>query len=119
MKNATTVKISDEELHYLYDTNILASDCRSLADICGAYPNIKTLVYTKGAKGSEVYSICEGRLYVSPTPPKVEVVSTVGAGDCFGATYISSIYKGIGIPAALELATERSARVVASIEAVI
>ncbi len=119
MKNATTVKISDEELHYLYDTNILAPDCRSLADICGAYPNIKTLVYTKGAKGSEVYSICEGRLYVSPTPPKVEVVSTVGAGDCFGATYISSIYKGMGIPAALELATERSARVVASIEAVI
>ena len=115
MENSTTVKISDEELHYLYDTDVLPKSAVSLKDICALYPNIKTLVFTKGEKGSEVYSASVDKTYTSPTPPKVNVLSTVGAGDCYGAAFLDSLKKGEGI----EKATERSARVVASYEAIV
>ncbi len=119
MKNANTLKISDEEMHYLYDTGILDANCTSLKDICNKYPNIKTIVFTKGGAGSEVYDAQEDKLYASKNVPKVEVISSVGAGDCYGATYLNSIYKGDSIQQAIQKATQRSAKVVASYEAIV
>jgi len=116
---ATTLKISDEEIHFLYDTGVLPNSATSLKEICKIYPNIKTLIFTKGSKGSEVYSAKEDRFYVSHDVPVVKVVSTVGAGDCHGATFLSSIYSGDTIDTALLKATQRSARVVASYETIV
>jgi len=119
MENATTVKISDEEIHYLYDTDVLDKTAKTPEDICKTFPNIKTVVFTKGAKGSEVYDAASGKTYHSPEIPKVEVVSTVGAGDCYGATFLDSVKKGEKIDDAIAKATEKSAKVVASYEAIV
>ena len=119
MENSTTFKISDEEIHYLYDMGIVDPNATALKDICKAFPNINTLVFTKGAKGSEVYDAINDKTYTSPTPPKVNVLSTVGAGDCYGAVFLDSVKKGESIEEAIAKATERSARVVASYEAIV
>ena len=76
-------------------------------------------MFTKGAEGSEVYVVTDDKTYCSPDIPKVEVLSTVGAGDCYGATFLDSVMKGESIEEAIAKATEKSARVVASYEAII
>ena len=98
---------------------ILPQSAVSLKDICKAFPNINTLVFTKGAKGSEVYDARNDKTYCSQNVPKVEVLSTVGAGDSYGAAFLDSVKKGESIEEAIAKATERSARVVASYEAII
>ncbi len=119
MENATIVKISDEEAHWLYDTSSLINDGKDfIHSVASQYKNIKTVVYTKGKDGSVVLDAISGEVYESGKPPKVEVVSTVGAGDCFGATFLSRFIKSAGIPGAIKAATERSNIVVASYEAV-
>lgn len=119
MENATIVKISEEEAHFLYDTGILDDDGKELMhSVAEKFANIKTVVYTKGKNGSEVLDTASGRVFCSGMPPKVEVVSTVGAGDCFGATFLSVYAKTSNIPAAISTATERSDVVVASYEAI-
>ena len=119
MEKSTTVKISDEELHYLYDMGILDESKKTPEDICKAFPNIKTLVFTKGEKGSEVYNAINNKTYHSTEVPKVEVLSTVGAGDCYGATFLDCVMKGESINEAIAKATMKSANVVASYEAIV
>ena len=119
MEKATTIKISDEEIHYIYDMGILDKSAITLSDICKAFQNIETLVFTKGAKGSEVYDATEDKTYYSQDIPKVEVLSTVGAGDSYGATFLDSVMKGESIDEAIVKATQKSARVVASYESII
>ena len=119
MEKSTTVKISDEEIHYLYDMGILDKSAITLSDICKAFPNVETLVFTKGAKGSEVYDATENKTYYSQDIPKVEVLSTVGAGDSYGAAFLDTVKKGESIEEAIAKATERSARVVNSYEAIV
>ena len=119
MEKSTTVKISDEEIHHLYDMGILDKSATSLKDVCQAFPNSGTLVFTKGEKGSEVYVASEDKTYYSPDIPKVKVLSTVGAGDSYGATFLDSVKKGESIDEAIVKATQKSARVVASYESII
>ena len=119
MEKATTVKISDEEIGYLYTTGILPNEVTCLEDICQLFPNIKKLVFTEGAKGSRVYDALNGKMHICKNVPKTKVVSTVGAGDCYGATFLHSMYMGKSIDDAIEYATDRSAKVVESYEAII
>lgn len=119
MEKSTIVKISDEEIHHLYNLGIVNEDAKTLGDICKAFPNIKLLVFTKGSQGSEVYDATEGKTYHAAKVPKVKVLSTVGAGDSYGAAFLDSLKKGEGIEKAIEKATLRSAGVVASYEAIV
>ena len=119
MERATMVKISDEELHYLYDTQVIPEDATTLAHICTIFPNIKMLLFTEGEKGSRVYDATENKTYFSKKVPNVEVVSTVGAGDSYGAAFINSIYQGDTIDTAINKASKLSAKVVAGCEAII
>ena len=119
MEKSTIVKISDEEAHYLYDLGIIedGGDCAS--DVAKKFPNIKQVVFTRGGDGSCVLDTQSGKKYDSGILPKTEVVSTVGAGDCYGATFISYfIGKNATIKESIDAASKRSARVVASLEAV-
>ena len=119
MEKSTIVKISDEEAHYLYDLGIIedGGDCAS--DVAKKFPNIKQVVFTRGGDGSCVLDTQSDKLYDSGKLPKTEVVSTVGAGDCYGATYIAYILgKKATIDEAIDAASKRSAIVVASLEAV-
>jgi fructokinase len=118
MEKSTIVKISDEEAHYLYDLGLIKGD-DVIKDVAAAFPNLKQIVYTRGGDGSCVYDRVSGNVTDSGTLPKTEVVSTVGAGDCYGATYIAYyLGKGASVKDAIDAASKRSAIVVASLEAV-
>ena len=119
MEKATIVKISDEEGHFLYDLGLLTDTAPDLPHAVAArYPNIRLVVYTLGKDGSEVLDTESGKLFESGKPEDVKVVSTVGAGDCFGATFVSTYMAGKSIPDAIRAATERSNIVVSHREAV-
>ena len=116
LENASILKISDEEEPLLREMGLYSAEsgnCESIAkSIAAAYPNIKIIVITLGANGSFVYDtqtasgfLCGGE--------KVEVVSTVGAGDSYTAAFCVSFLLGEGAKTAAKKATELSAYVVA------
>ena len=119
LKTSTMVKISDEEGHFLEDMELISTGTEHFAKrVSAAYPNLKQVVYTLGKDGSEVYDRVSDKIYQSGKPPKVEVVSTVGAGDCFGATYLHYIMTGASVDEAIKKATLRSNIVVSHQEAI-
>lgn len=119
MKKTTIVKISDEEAHFLNDCGLTDDAGGSFAEkIHSAFPNLELLVYTMGAKGSIVYDFKNGTAVFSGEPEQVEVVSTVGAGDCYSAVFVYSYLSGFSIQEAIKEATKRSNIVVANTEAI-
>jgi len=119
LKNAEIIKISEEEGHFLYDLGLINESGRGLPyDVIEGYENIRLVLYTLGERGSAVLDRESGRLYESGVPRPIKVISTVGAGDCYGAAFIDAYMKGATIPEAISAATERSRLVVAHREAV-
>lgn len=57
---------------------------------------------TLGARGAELWR--EGRRIAAAKPPKVEVVDTTGAGDCFVAALVVALLEGRSPEAALRFA---------------
>lgn len=76
-------------------------------------PNV--VLITDGKKGSMVY---DGHDYYEQKAPKDKPVSTVGAGDCFGSTFVAGVirYKG-DITKSLKLAQRNATSVVHSVGA--
>lgn len=111
--HATIVKISDEELPCVLQTlELTAKDLLSAARlIAERFPQIRLVLITCGAEGSMAYDCRMGSLY-SIQAPHVRVVSTVGAGDSFGAAFLCAYLLGKPIDDCLAAATERSAYVV-------
>ena len=81
------------------------------------FPNIRLFVITLGADGSFCLDTAEGRVYHAPAQ-KATVLSTVGAGDSFGAAFLASYIATRDIQRALTIASHVSAFVVSSLEAV-
>ncbi len=95
MKRCNILKINDEELVTIsrmfgYPGIDLQSKCRILL----AQYSLKMLILTCGVNGS--YLFTPGNVSFVATP-KVEVGDTVGAGDSFTATFITSILRGESI----------------------
>lgn len=109
MKRCNILKINDEELVTV--SRLFGYPGIDLQDKCwillGKY-NLKMLILTCGINGSYVFT--PGNVSFQPTP-KVEVADTVGAGDSFTATFISSIIKGLPVNDAHRKAVEVSAYV--------
>lgn len=121
LSTATILKVSQEEAHFLSDFDLLpAGDDPEFftKTVAARFPNLTTVVYTLGKHGSAVYDATSNTLYRSGEPQNVPVVSTVGAGDCYGATFLHYYLSGSTIPEAIRLATERSNIVVAHKEAI-
>ena len=101
LENATVVKISDEELPVV--TELIfgkKTDVREAAKILlGEFANIKLLVITCGAEGAYCFESGGESHFVPSVPAKV--VSTVGAGDSFGAVFLSRYLAGVSIDSAL------------------
>ncbi len=119
LSNATIVKISDEELprilQILFDTTLDFQD--AIAAITEKYPQIKLLLITCGAKGAFCYDRLSGKTHYCPSET-VSVVSTVGAGDSFGATFLTLYDKTKDIPYSLRRSAQISAFVVSHNEAI-
>lgn len=117
--NATVIKISDEELPVV--TNVLFGKelgCLEASKfIAEKFKNIKLILITLGEKGSFAYD-CKKDISYSCDAKKVNVVSTVGAGDSFSATFLLKYLSGESINKCLERASYVSAFVVSRKEAI-
>ena len=121
LENATILKISDEEEPMLRALGMYSASKEAYESIAKAittaFPNIKILIMTLGEKGSFVYE-SESQRGFSFCGEKVDVVSTVGAGDSYTAAWCTSFLLGEGIMTATEKATKLSAYVVSCKEAI-
>ena len=120
LKTPNVLKVSEVELEYVLE-NILHSNEndyeKGARALCKAFDNLELVLITCGEDGAYAYSKKGDKTYFHPSK-KVEVVSTVGAGDSFGAAFLVDYLSGKSIEACLVSATERSAYVVSHIDAV-
>jgi len=119
LKNATIVKISDEELltvNSCININEIGIE-ESAKRIYEKYPNLKKIIITKGSKGSYCYDTLTDKCY-NCEAKKTTVVSTVGAGDSFSAAFLFKYLIGENIEDCLKFASELSAYVCSKKEAV-
>ena len=120
LENANIVKISDEELPCVLETLGMDknTDTKTAARLLSErFANLEYILITLGAKGSFAY-ICKDKKFELCEAPQVAVVSTVGAGDSFGATFLVEFSKVRALPECLKKASEISAFVVTKTEAV-
>ena len=117
LENANILKISDEELHYVYNACDFNDENSKLSSLAESYNNLEFILLTQGENGATVYD-CKNKKTYTENAPKVEIASTVGAGDSFGATFICEYYKTKNIKKSLKKATEISAFVVSKKEAI-
>ena len=111
LKRATILKISREEAGVPY------GEPRDYCEkILLKYPNLRQVVLMLDKDGAAVLDRTQG-WFLSPKPD-VTVVSTVGAGDAFGACYLYHRLCGHSIERCLEAATMLSGHVVAHLGAV-
>ncbi len=118
LSRATILKVSAEEAHFLAELGLVPSDIPLADALRASFLNLRLLIYTMGGEGSTVYDLRDGRVYRSGKPEAVEVVSTVGAGDCYAATFVDRYCRGATIDQAIQAATARSSLVVADIAAI-
>lgn len=120
LTNATILKLSDEEEPILAEYGFYekcSSPENTVRAITGKFPNIRTVLYTMGEKGSLIYDRKSDEFFRF-TPEKVKAVSTVGAGDSYSAAFICEYLKSGDIRKAGEAGTKLSAFVVSRREAV-
>ena len=120
LRNTEILKVSETELEYAVK-ELLSKDAadyqESLEILADAYKNLELILLTCGEEGAYAYLTREKVTHFCPSK-KVEVVSTVGAGDSFGAAFLVNYLCGKDIPYCLRVATERAAYVVSHIDAV-
>ncbi len=120
LSHAQVLKLSETELAYVAQ-ELLHADAsdytQGLRALSAAYPNLALVLLTCGEQGAYAYVTAQNSLTYAPAK-QVQVVSTVGAGDSFGATFFTHYLGGAPIAECLRLATERSAYVVSHLSAI-
>ncbi|WP_340371585.1 carbohydrate kinase [Peribacillus sp. FSL E2-0218] len=81
---ADIVKVSEEELTFVTDTNMEKAAIDTLF-----VGNVNVVIYTKGSKGASIY-LKNGELYEDPGF-SVTVSDTTGAGDAFMGGFLSEL----------------------------
>ena len=120
LENANILKLSDTELDYVLDTFFgirYENLAQNLQLLSARYSDLEEIVVTCGENGAYAYSVYDDKLYYA-SAKEVDVISTVGAGDSFGAAYLVSRFKGESIEQSLKRATEVSAYVVSCKDAI-
>jgi fructokinase len=114
VENATILKFSEEEAlelqSVLYGENVMGIK-PFIKKLTSDFPNIKMVIATMGDKGSLVYKTDSGEEFFAPIIP-VKVVSTVGAGDNYSATFLTEYLRGKEITECMKKASEVSAKIV-------
>ncbi len=117
-RHATILKVSREELPTVTELLGVTEDVPAAAQrLCRCYPNIRLCLVTCDCDGAYVWDARRRVAYQRPAR-SVRVVSTVGAGDSFGAAFLVSYLRTHDVEAALQAAVDVSAEVVAHKEAV-
>ncbi len=120
LESCNVLKVSDTELDYVRK-NILRTEITDLEyllnKLCVRYKNISMALLTCGERGAYIYRSFNPKIYYRMALP-VTVVSTVGAGDSFGAAFLTEYLSGKSIDNCLDKAICISAQVVSREEAV-
>jgi len=113
VENATIIKISDEELDVVAkNLSVSYKDIKDFScELFSRFANLKQIIITLGDKGAFVLDTKENKTYSCPAK-QVKVVSTVGAGDSFGASYLYDYLCNKPTEICLKNATEHAAFVV-------
>jgi len=119
IENATVLKISLEEMSIVADLiGMECTDYKQFAKkLCSKYPNLNCIIITLGDDGAYALDCKSGTEY-SCGCDKVEVVSTVGAGDSFSAGFLHKYMQKCGIDDCLKFATKIAGFVVSHYDAV-
>ncbi len=120
LQSADYIKISDEELSFVADICLgeaVTDVYETVRRIGEKFKNLKLIILTMGEKGSYVFD-CKNQTEYSRKAKDAEVVSTVGAGDSFSASFLVQLLKGSDIGICLDVATVVSGFVVSRAEAV-
>ncbi|MBQ9783900.1 MAG: hypothetical protein IJW29_00160 [Clostridia bacterium] len=119
LARATVAKISDEELPAVMMR--LGEDYAgidpSVALLKRRFEKLHTILVTCGKNPSVLYDLKSEKTYPCASK-KVTVVSTVGAGDCYGAFFLVNYLSGEPIEVCMSKAAEAAAFVVAHAEAI-
>ena len=119
LSHATIIKISEEELPVV--TQQLSGAFLNTVDaprwMKKNYPQARLLLITQGEKGSLCYDLQTDRIYRCEAVPTT-AVSTVGAGDSYGATFLSWYFKTKDVMLSMRYASKVSAFVVSRQEAI-
>ena len=106
-ENATILKISDEELGVV--AKLLNMECLEPAAFAKAlaakYQNLQYVIITLGGDGAYALNCKADKEYACPCE-KVEVVSTVGAGDSFSAAFVHQLMGGADLEQCLKYASK-------------
>lgn len=116
---ATILKLSEEEEPWLrgYDFWPAGEHMTDKAvALFGDHPELSRIIFTRGDKGAEIFTREHGSFMVSAYGDKV--VSTVGAGDSYGAVWLSMYLANYSDREAAEIASRVSGYVVSVPEAV-
>ena len=120
LENANYLKVSDEEMGYVSES-ILGKeffDATEFAEkLSEKFSNLELIILTFGENGSGVYDCINKKEYRCKAH-KTQVVSSVGAGDSFAASFVVALHKGLDIMKCLEIASRVSSFVVSKKEAV-
>ncbi|MBQ7354718.1 MAG: carbohydrate kinase [Clostridia bacterium] len=120
LSHATLLKISDEEEPLLRTVAGYLPENAPVEDtpaaLFAAHPQLKAVILTRGAAGASLYRPDAAPLHVPAVP--TTVVSTVGAGDSFGAAWLYHYLVGDKPLTCLQAATRRAAHVIGHAEAV-
>ena len=120
LESCHILKVSDTELDYIR-SNVLLSEATDwehlLTKLCERYKNLQIVLLTCGERGAYAYRSFNPKIYYRRAE-RVRVVSTVGAGDSFGAAFLSEYLSGKSIDDCLDKAIRVSAQVVSREEAV-
>ncbi|MBE6792583.1 MAG: carbohydrate kinase [Ruminococcaceae bacterium] len=118
-ENATIIKISDEEMPTV--ASLLGLETAAVQDfvrvLAKKYPNLRCIIVTRGADGALAFDTAHNALY-SCESERVQVVSTVGAGDSFSAAFLHKYLQGQGLDACLVYAAKVAGFVVSHVGAV-
>ena len=120
LSNANIVKVSDNEADFVCSKvlGVEYTNPLNLAkSLVQAFKNLKMVLFSCGDKGAYLFDAKQDKLYFEDAK-KVDVVSTVGAGDCFGATFVTELLKGADLQSCIKRATEKSAYVVSKQDAI-
>lgn len=120
LKNATILKISDEELPVILKTLVLNADEtaeNSAKEIARKFGNLKLIIVTKGSKGAICLDCKTGEIFTCKAGES-KAVSTVGAGDSFSAAFLHKYINEFDIDTCLKYATKIADFVVSRYEAV-
>ena len=120
LESSSILKVSEVELEYVMKSILKSNETdyeKCARALCEKYKNLELILITCGEYGAYAYEKDTDSIFYHPAK-KVEVVSTVGAGDSFGAAFLVDLLSGKSIPECLASATERSAYVVSHMDAV-